>query len=80
MSAIKHHLEELTDKHGYYAACSGRERQAYTFAVLDCNDRLLKHMHGRSLEEVRLINDLIGDLQEMWDELKSVNAWQPVTY
>lgn len=77
MSATKRHLETLTEKHAYYAACDRRERTSYRMAVIDCGDRLVKNMKGRSLDEIYLIEQLVLDLHAMYDELKGVDDWQP---
>ena len=79
MSATKRHLENLTEKHGFYAASDCRERTAYRNAVLDCCARLLEAMESAKVDDVTVISDCVGNLHAMYDELQAVSVWKAPT-
>ena len=79
MSATKRHLEDLTEKHGFYAASDYRERSAYRSAVLDCCSRLLEAMDTTKYDEVVVISKCVDKLHAMYDELQAVSNWTAPT-
>ena len=79
MSAIKRHLEELTEEHAFYAYHDDVERFAYRNAILVCARRLLKGMESpeTSLDAVMVLSDAVKDLHALHAELVAVDTWQP---
>lgn len=79
MSATKRHLEDLAEKHAFYATHDDLERAAYLNAILDCAGRLLKSMEApeTDLDAVMVLSGAVKELHALYDELVAVDNWQP---
>lgn len=69
MSATKCHAETIAEKHAFYRLLRADERFAYRNAVLDAANALMQEGEFGSV---------VGVLHSFYDELKAVDAWDPV--